>query len=163
MRPEFPPVRAAWTYHGNQLDSIRQRLYAVESETSEPSGTTARIKLEYRAGNITYGVDLPQPFDMGLVEDEAMKFDPGKPVGMPPVWLIVCGEATPRTGLLALTWTVTALDREDWQGNVHAAVETGYPNDISEDVLNGARFALWALCDLLEPGRMGGKERGDNG
>jgi hypothetical protein len=36
MRPEFPPVRAAWTYHGNQLDSIRQRLYAVESE---PSGT----------------------------------------------------------------------------------------------------------------------------
>ena len=92
-----------------------------------------------------------------------MKFDPGKPVGMPPVWLIVCGEATPRTGLLALTWTVTALDREDWQGNVHAAVETGYPNDISEDVLNGARFALWALCDLLEPGRMGGKERGNNG
>ena len=36
MRPEFPPVRAAWTYHGNQLDSNRQRLYAVESE---PSGT----------------------------------------------------------------------------------------------------------------------------
>lgn len=147
---------------GRMFDSVRYRMYATEDDVIL-DGTMARIKLEYRAGDIAYGVDLPQPFDMGLVEDEAMKFDPGKPVGMPPVWLIVCGEATPRTGLLALTWTVTALDREDWQGNVHAAVETGYPNDISEDVLNGARFALWALCDLLEPGRMGGKERGDNG
>lgn len=31
---------------GVMLDSIRYRLYAIESETSEPSGTMARIILE---------------------------------------------------------------------------------------------------------------------
>lgn len=134
---------------GIMLDSIRYRLYAVESETSEPSGTTARIKLEYRAGDIAYGVDLPQPFDMGLVEDEAMKFDPGKPVGMPPVWLIVRGDATPERGLRCLTLAVTILDGVDADGNVHAGVEASYPCGLPEDALNGARFALWVLCDRL--------------
>lgn len=80
---------------GRMFDSVRYRMYATEDDVIL-DGTMARIKLEYRAGDIAYGVDLPQPFDMGLVEDEAMKFDPGKPVGMPPVWLIVCGEATPQ-------------------------------------------------------------------
>lgn len=31
---------------GVMLDSIRYRLYAIESETSEPSGTMVRIILE---------------------------------------------------------------------------------------------------------------------
>lgn len=84
---------------GRMFDSVRYRMYATEDDVIL-DGTMARIKLEYRAGDIAYGVNLPQPFDMGLVEDEAMKFDPGKPVGMPPVWLIVCGEATPEPGCL---------------------------------------------------------------
>lgn len=89
---------------GIMLDSIRYRLYAVESETSEPSGTTARIKLEYRAGNITYGLELREPFGPGIVADEARSFDPGKPMAMPPVWLLVRGDATPERGLRCLTW-----------------------------------------------------------
>ena len=98
---------------GIMLDSIRYRLYAVESETSEPSGTTARIKLEYRAGNITYGLELREPFGPGIVADEARSFDPGKPMAMPPVWLLVRGDATPERGLRCLTLAVTMLDGVD--------------------------------------------------
>lgn len=80
---------------GIMLDSIRYRLYAVESETSEPSGTMSRIRLEYRAGNITYGLELREPFDPDIVADEARSFDPGKPMAMPPVWLLVRGTRRP--------------------------------------------------------------------
>ena len=78
---------------GIMLDSIRYRLYAVESETSEPSGTMSRIRLEDHAGNITYGLELREPFDPDIVADEARSFDPGKPMAMPPVWLLVRGDA----------------------------------------------------------------------
>lgn len=137
---------------GIMLDSIRYRLYAVESETSEPSGTTARIKLEYRAGNITYGLELREPFGPGIVADEARSFDSGKPMAMPPVWLLVRGDATPERGLRCLTLAVTMLDGVDADGNVHAGVEVSYPCGLPEDVLNGARFALWVLRDLLDGG-----------
>ena len=57
---------------GIMLDSIRYRLYAVESETSEPSGTMSRIRLEDHAGNITYGLDAgtwpPDEYDRWLDE-----------------------------------------------------------------------------------------------
>lgn len=130
---------------GIMLDSIRYRLYAVESETSEPSGTMSRIRLEYRAGNITYGLELREPFGPGIVADEARSFDPGKPMAMPPVWLLVRGDATPERGLRCLTLAVTVLDGVDADGNVHAGVEVSYPCGLPEDALNGARFALWCL------------------
>ena len=105
---------------GIMLDSIRYRLYAVESETSEPSGTTARIKLEYRAGNITYGLELREPFGPGIVADEARSFDPGKPIAMPPVWLLVRGERDARTRIAMPDPGRTILDGVDADGNVHA-------------------------------------------
>lgn len=134
---------------GIMLDSIRYRLYAVESETSEPSGTMSRIRLEDHAGNITYGLELREPFDPDIVADEARSFDPGKPMAMPPVWLLVRGDATPERGLRCLTLAVTVLDGVDADGNVHAGVEASYPCGLPEDALNGARFALWVLCDRL--------------
>lgn len=99
---------------GIMLDSIRYRLYAVESETSEPSGTMSRIRLEDHAGNITYGLELREPFDPDIVADEARSFDPGKPMAMPPVWLLVRGDATPERGLRCLTLAVTVLDAGTW-------------------------------------------------
>lgn len=103
---------------GIMLDSIRYRLYAVESETSEPSGTMSRIRLEDHAGNITYGLELREPFDPDIVADEARSFDPGKPMAMPPVWLLVRGDATPERGLRCLTLAVTVLDGVDADGDV---------------------------------------------
>lgn len=51
-----------------------------------------------------------------------------------------------------LTLAVTALDGVNESGEVHAAVETGWPKDLPEGALNGARFALWVLRDLLDGG-----------
>ena len=42
---------------GVMLDSIRYRLYAIESETSEPSGTMARIILEDAEDRLRLGGD----------------------------------------------------------------------------------------------------------
>ena len=66
MRPEFPPVRAAWTYHGNQLDSIRYRLYAVESE---PSGT---VKGGTRMGRPLLFIDFDGVINQFL-DDKVMR------------------------------------------------------------------------------------------
>ncbi|MEQ3004871.1 hypothetical protein [Bifidobacterium longum] len=136
------------------FDSVRYRMYAAVDDAVIPSGLLARIILEKRDGDIAYHIDLPEPFDLRLVEDEAGCFDPAKPVGTPPVWLLVRGDEAPRPGMPCLTLAVTALDGVNESGEVHAAVETGWPKDLPEGALNGARFALWALCDLLEPGRM---------
>lgn len=70
-------------------------------------------------------------------------------MAMPPVWLLVRGDATPERGLRCLTLAVTVLDGVDADGNVHAGVEASYPCGLPEDALNGARFALWVLCDRL--------------
>lgn len=91
-------------------------------------------------------------FGPGIVADEARSFDPGKPMAMPPVWLLVRGDATPERGLRCLTLAVTMLDGVDADGNVHAGVEVSYPCGLPEDALNGARFALWVLRDLLDGG-----------
>ena len=99
-----------------------------------------------------YRVDVLEPFDLRVVEDEAGCFDPAKPVGTPPVWLLVRGDEAPRPGMPCLTLAVTALDGVNESGEVHAAVETGWPKDLPEGALNGARFALWVLRDLLDGG-----------
>lgn len=44
---------------GVMLDSIRYRLYAIESETSEPSGTMARIILEDAEDRLRLGGGRP--------------------------------------------------------------------------------------------------------
>ena len=79
-------------------------------------------------------------------------FNPVDPVGLPPVWLLVRGDEAPRPGMPCLTLAVTALDGADEEGEVHAAVETGWPKKLPEGALNGARFALWVLRDLLDGG-----------
>ena len=136
---------------GIMLDSIRYRLYAVESETSEPSGTTARIKLEYRAGNITYGLELREPFGPGIVADEARSFDPGKPIAMPPVWLLVRGDATPERGLRCLT----GRHHTGWRGCGRERA-CGGRGLISVRPSRGCAerrpVRLWVLRDLLDGG-----------
>lgn len=84
--------------------------------------------------------------------DEDWCFNPVDPVGLPPVWLLVRGDEAPRPGMPCLTLAVTALDGADEEGEVHAAVETGWPKKLPEGALNGARFALWVLRDLLDGG-----------
>ena len=79
-------------------------------------------------------------------------FNPVDPVGLPPVWLLVRGDEAPRPGMPCLTLAVTALDGADEEGEVHAAVETGWPKKLPEGALTGARFALWVLRDLLDGG-----------
>ena len=51
----------------------------------------SRIILEKRDGDIAYHIDLPEPFDLRLVEDEAGCFNPVDPVGLLPVWLLLAG------------------------------------------------------------------------
>ena len=125
------------------FDSVHYRMYATVDDAIVPAGTLARISFEECDDDIAYRVDVLEPFDLRVVEDEAGCFDPAKPVGTPPVWLLVRGDEAPRPSMPCLTLAVTAL-----------AVETGWPKDLPEGALNGARFALWTLCDLLEPGRM---------
>lgn len=92
------------------FDSVRYRMYAAVDDAVIPSGLLARIILEKRDGDIAYHIDLPEPFDLRLVEDEAGCFDPAKPVGTPPAWLLVRGDEAPRPGMPCLTLAVTALD-----------------------------------------------------
>ena len=66
------------------FDSVRYRMYAAVDDAVIPSGLLARIILEKRDGDIAYHIDLPEPFDVRLVEDEAGCFDPAKPGGTPP-------------------------------------------------------------------------------
>lgn len=134
------------------FDSVRYRMYAAVDDAVIPSGLLARIILEKRDVDIAYHIDLPEPFDLRLVEDEAGCFNPVDPVGLPPVWLLVRGDEAPRPGMPCLTLAVTALDGADEEGEVHAAVETGWPKKLPEGALNGARFALWVLRDLLDGG-----------
>ena len=56
------PSGPFWPTMGVMLDSIRYRLYAIESETSEPSGTMARIILEDAEGRILVVVATPGVF-----------------------------------------------------------------------------------------------------
>lgn len=104
------------------FDSVRYRMYAAVDDAVIPSGLLARIILEKRDGDIAYHIDLPEPFDLRLVEDEAGCFDPAKPVGTPPVWLLVRGDEAPRPGMPCLTLAVTALDGVNESGEVHAAI-----------------------------------------
>ena len=136
------------------FDSVHYRMYATVDDAIVPAGTLARISFEECDDDIAYRVDVLEPFDLRVVEDEAGCFNPVDPVGLPPVWLLVRGDEAPRPSMPCLTLAVTALDGVNESGEVHAAVETGWPKDLPEGALNGARFALWTLCDLLEPGRM---------
>lgn len=92
------------------FDSVRYRMYAAVDDAVIPSGLLARIILEKRDVDIAYHIDLPEPFDLRLVEDEAGCFDPVKPVGTPPAWLLVRGDEAPRPSMPCLTLAVTALD-----------------------------------------------------
>ena len=109
------------------FDSVHYRMYETVDDAIVPAGTLARISFEECDDDIAYRVD---------------------------VWLLVRGDEAPRPSMPCLTLAVTALDGVNESGEVHAAVETGWPKDLPEGALNGARFALWTLCDLLEPGRM---------
>ena len=62
------------------FDSVRYRMYAAVDDAVIPSGLLARIILEKRDGDIAYHIDLPEPFDLRLVEDEAGCFNPVDPV-----------------------------------------------------------------------------------
>lgn len=81
------------------FDSVRYRMYAAVDDAVIPSGLLARIILEKRDVDIAYHIDLPEPFDLRLVEDEAGCFDPAKPVGTPPAWLLVRGDEAPRPSM----------------------------------------------------------------
>ena len=131
------------------FDSVHYRMYATVDDAIVPAGTLARISFEECDDDIAYRVDVLEPFDLRVVEDEAGCFNPVDPVGLPPVWLLVRGDEAPRPGMPCLTLAVTALDGADEEGEVHAAVETGWPKKLPEGALNGARFAVWVLCDRL--------------
>lgn len=92
------------------FDSVRYRMYAAVDDAIVPSGLLARISFEECDDDIAYRVDVLEPFDLRVVEDEAGCFDPAKPVGTPPVWLLVRGDEAPRPGMPCLTLAVTALD-----------------------------------------------------
>ena len=130
------------------FDSVHYRMYATVDDAIVPAGTLARISFEECDDDIAYRVDVLEPFDLRVVEDEAGCFNPVDPVG----WLLVRGDEAPRPGMPCLTLAVTALDGADEEGEVHAAVETGWPKKLPEGALNGARFALWVLRDLLDGG-----------
>lgn len=134
------------------FDSVHYGMYATVDDAIVPAGTLARISFEECDDDIAYRVDVLEPFDLRVVEDEAGCFNPVDPVGLPPVWLLVRGDEAPRPGMPCLTLAVTALDGADEEGEVHAAVETGWPKKLPEGALNGARFALWVLRDLLDGG-----------
>lgn len=123
------------------FDSVHYRMYATVDDAIVPAGTLARISFEECDDDIAYRVDVLEPFDLRVVEDEAGCFNPVDPVGLPPVWLLVRGDEAPRPGMPCLTLAVTALDGADEEGEVHAAVETGWPKKLPEGALNGARFA----------------------
>lgn len=103
------------------FDSVRYRMYAAVDDAIVPSGLLARISFEECDDDIAYRVDVLEPFDLRVVEDEAGCFDPAKPVGTPPVWLLVRGDEAPRPGMPCLTLAVTALDGVNESGEVHAA------------------------------------------
>lgn len=134
------------------FDSVHYRMYATVDDAIVPAGTLARISFEECDDDIAYRVDVLEPFDLRVVEDEAGCFNPVDPVGLPPVWLLVRGDEAPRPGMPCLTLAVTALDGADEEGEVHAAVETGWPKKLPEGALNGAGSpcGCCAICWMEE-------------
>lgn len=60
------------------FDSVRYRMYAAVDDAIVPSGLLARISFEECDDDIAYRVDVLEPFDLRVVEDEAGCFDPAK-------------------------------------------------------------------------------------